>query len=342
MSKCDLQIVVDRPQPYYKMGEEVTGAVLVRVNAPCECKKLTLTVNWQTHGKGNRARSHNAPWVLFSGRWEAGQEYRYPFKFNAPYGPITYHGHIVNLDWFIQARADIPWAIDPKQQHEILLLPAATRQYNAGRFFKQPRDPAQYGSNRLGCLLYIGIGTIVFTLIPGLAVGGPAWIFSGVGGFIGLLFVLAGVWRRIVQSKVGKPKVTIDSVHTAPGKNVDVAVTVEPRKPITLDKVTISMHGREQAVRGSGTNKTTYHHDLYGMQSEMDVGDGAVAPGQARTFKVSFPLPPESPPSLSVASNKVEWWVDVHVGVANWPDWNQKYTLGVLPLVTQPPTPITQ
>ncbi|MCP4500914.1 MAG: hypothetical protein GY822_13215 [Deltaproteobacteria bacterium] len=31
-------------------------------------------------------------------------------------GPLTYRGELLNVDWFLKARADIPWALDPKAE----------------------------------------------------------------------------------------------------------------------------------------------------------------------------------------------------------------------------------
>ena len=333
MSKCDIRIELDRPRPFYQMGETITGAVVVTVNKRCACKKLTLAVNWQTHGKGNRRNSNFQPQILFVGDWEAGQEHRYPFQLAAPSGPVTYHGRILNLDWMLQARADIPWAIDPKASHEMVLLPGPTSNYNAGRNFTQPVDPSKVTKKGISCLFYMGLFTLVAAGVVGLGAGLELWFVYTPIALMALLLMAAGLWRKMAESKVGLPRVAIDSIHPMAGENVDVTVQVAPRKTITFDKVVIKLQGQEVAVRGSGTNKTTYTESIYGMQAEQDLSQPTLNAGETRTFGGRFLIPRDAGPSLAVSDGQVKWWVEVHVGIASWPDWKQRYPLGVLPAV---------
>ena len=56
MSRCELVIALDRPDDVFLPGEPVSGRVEVRVDGPCATRGLTLTREWRTHGRGNRAR----------------------------------------------------------------------------------------------------------------------------------------------------------------------------------------------------------------------------------------------------------------------------------------------
>ena len=98
MSKCDLSIELTDGKRTYQIGEIVRGAVHVAVDADCSCDKLTLTHQWQTHGRGNRARGEENKQVLFEGQWRAGESASYPFEFEVPAGPLTFHGHLLNVD----------------------------------------------------------------------------------------------------------------------------------------------------------------------------------------------------------------------------------------------------
>lgn len=123
MSKCDLTIVLDRENRRYAGGDRITGVLRVQVNAACTCKALSISLGWRTHGKGNRDIGTPADLVLFEGEWQPGKTHEYDFEFLVPDGPATYHGRVLNLDWYLNARADIPWAIDPKAEEEVLLVP---------------------------------------------------------------------------------------------------------------------------------------------------------------------------------------------------------------------------
>ena len=121
MSKCELEIVFDNDKREYHVGDTVKGKVNVKVNASCQCDKLTLDHQWRTHGRGNRAQGRVDSENLFSGQWDTPGTYAYPFELILPAGPLTYRGHHINVDWYLNARADIPWAIDPKAEEEVIL-----------------------------------------------------------------------------------------------------------------------------------------------------------------------------------------------------------------------------
>src|SRR4051812_37999520 len=113
MSTCELRIDLDRPDPVYSPGEPIRGRVEVRAEADCRCRRLTLTREWRTHGRGNRAAGGRLELGLFEGAWRPGEVAVYPFELDAPSGPFTYHGHYLNVDWYLRARADVPSAPDP-------------------------------------------------------------------------------------------------------------------------------------------------------------------------------------------------------------------------------------
>jgi hypothetical protein len=94
------------------------------VDESCKCDGLEITFGWQTHGRGNRNEGPVETTRLGPFEWQAGAAERYPFEFKLPNGPVSYHGTLVNVDWYLRARADVPWAIDPKGEQEVLLEPA--------------------------------------------------------------------------------------------------------------------------------------------------------------------------------------------------------------------------
>ena len=111
---------LDRADRRYRIGEVVAGRVEVRVDADCTCNGLEVTRLWATHGKGNRAQGAEESQTLFTGTWRAGETHDYEFRFTIPPGPLTYHGEYLNVDHYIQATADIPWAFDPSAEEELL------------------------------------------------------------------------------------------------------------------------------------------------------------------------------------------------------------------------------
>ena len=60
--------------------------------------------------------------TCFEGAWQAGQDYKYPFKLHAGDVAATYYGTYLNVSHMIEARAKLAWATDPKAVVEFPLV----------------------------------------------------------------------------------------------------------------------------------------------------------------------------------------------------------------------------
>jgi hypothetical protein len=125
MSKCELTVVLDEPKRRYRFGEPVTGRVRVLTDGEVTCKKLVIEQVWRTHGRGNQAEGVFDEHVVSEQNWLPGQVYEVPFSFPAPAAPLHYHGHLVNVDHYVAARADLPWRLDPRTAVDYLVAPTA-------------------------------------------------------------------------------------------------------------------------------------------------------------------------------------------------------------------------
>ncbi len=112
--RSELTVVFDRPDKVYHPGEPITGYVEVQVDRECICRRLRLTVGWRTQGQGELKSGSQHTGVLFSGTWAAGETYRYPFSVTLPNGPYTYRGHLLNVIWSAEARAETSWLKNPQ------------------------------------------------------------------------------------------------------------------------------------------------------------------------------------------------------------------------------------
>ena len=188
----------------YVGGEVVRGEVVVRVEKETTCKSLMIEVGWSTHGRGNRASDDVFEENLFIGSWQPG-EYRYPFEATLPHGPYTYHGHYLNVDWYAEARADVPWAFDPKDEVDFELIPSddplpATHP-------SLDVDPTVGFDMTAGLGFAIGAGAFAFAGIfavigyfaePGL------FLFAGFIGLVGVFMCAMGLKAYMTQSKLGR------------------------------------------------------------------------------------------------------------------------------------------
>ena len=119
MSKCDLKLTIFDREDHYQFGDTVNGEVEVDVNKDCNCNGIDLVLLYRAHGRGNRFEKKTTSLRLFQGRLVAGARKRFSFEAKLDSGPVTYHGKYLNVDWYVRAQADIPWAIDPKGEGDI-------------------------------------------------------------------------------------------------------------------------------------------------------------------------------------------------------------------------------
>ncbi|MGM0557831.1 MAG: hypothetical protein ACQEVA_15710 [Myxococcota bacterium] len=336
MAKCDLSVVLDEPNRTFEPGDRVTGRVVVDVDKAVRCDGLTVTHQWKTHGRGNVDRGAVGAETLFAGEWEPGR-YEYAFDFGQPPGPETYHGHNLNVDWYVHATADIPWALDPDAEVDHLVRYTGSPQdYQVGN----PETVQNAGRHRQGCGGCVAIFGGMF-LVPGVLALVVAWtsaevealfvglILSAIGGFL----IWSGVSRRLAEKKLGDVEVTLVPAHVHPGGDVRCVVTIRPPKLLEINCIQYTFAGEEVVVRGSGTNSRTYRHQLHeDIEVDRWGEQKTLQAGVEHTFEQAFTIPVDAPPSFDSADdNKLEWWIQTEVDIPTWPDWSTRNLMIVVP-----------
>src|SRR5690554_6311365 len=107
MALCDISIEFENSTRRFAGGDTVRGVVHLKVNEACTCKELSVRLAWSTMGFGDPTGESVAELELYSGEWETGDVFRYPFEFTLPNGPCSYIGHALRVNWGIFASADI-------------------------------------------------------------------------------------------------------------------------------------------------------------------------------------------------------------------------------------------
>jgi hypothetical protein len=119
----EIQITFDRLDRLYRSGETVSGKVVLQPDADRTYSKIWLTYRWRTHGKGDRDEGPEQSLALAEEQYVgAGERREYPFSFPAPNGPVTYHGHYLNVDWYLTAHAQRGPVSHVKSEQDFLLL----------------------------------------------------------------------------------------------------------------------------------------------------------------------------------------------------------------------------
>jgi hypothetical protein len=334
MSKCDLRIVLEREDGLYAIGETVRGVVQLRVNESCNCKKLTLTRQWRTHGRGNRAKGPKHEDVLFSGTLQPG-EHQYPFEFSAPPGPLTYRGNYLNVDWYVKARVDLPWAIDPKAETEFLLMRGdydGAVDWGEGPEAKieEAAKSRASGQLALGCFgmifVLMGAAALVSMIMATGAKKPPLPVY-----IVPCIFILAGlgvayleIRNILAERKLGGVDVTLSNPNPAAGEEVTCTLTFRPQSTVKLNSITATIEGSEVVVRGSGSNRTTHRHCIFEEEQTLIERKQASA-GRDIVLHATFVLPEDAPPTFRAPDNTLVWQISVAIDIPSWPDWSKEF-----------------
>lgn len=349
MSKCDLSFRLDNQDARFAIGDVVKGTLEVRVDAKCRCDALTITRVWRTHGRGNRARGGEEVLTVFEGEWRAGEDLEYPFEFKIPPGPVTYHGHYLNIDHYLEARADIPWALDPKAETEFLVElgkdPKAYRSSDdaaaEGMSEEARAQLLAKGKQMTGiCLPIFGLlfaipGLIVMGVgITGVAGGSMEGVvaipFGGIFVAVGLGIAFMGIRSALAEKKLGPVIAGCSPAEAPPGEKLSFNLEFTPRGRGRVNRITVTLIGKESVVSGSGTNRSTHTHKLHEEVVELD-GGCELFPGSPIELSGTAALPADAAFSFQATDNAITWSADFHIDVASWPDWTMAVPLRVLP-----------
>lgn len=326
MSKCDVAISTQKTN--YKLGDTVKGQVTVEVNKECKCDGLVLKKYWLTHGKGNRSRGVREELELFQGVWQPGV-YTYSFSFVLDEGPFSYHGHYINIDWYLSAQADIPWALDPKDEVEFILekdidnVPENIKGYELHHEASKTISLTNIGYFKYFPLLFVIAGVLMIYF-------GNEWFMGGIFTIVGSIIFYKLIQSSIAERKLGGVQCVIDEYNLRPGDYLNFSVSFTPKSNISINAASVKLIGREVAVSGSGTNKTTHTHTFHKEETPI-LAQGSFSSGMPVRDKRRLEIPGNAAPTFSTSDNQIEWSIVVLIDIPKWPDWEDSLSITVRP-----------
>lgn len=340
LNNCDIWIELDEQGKVLEPGDTVSGTVYVEVNKDCRCDGLQLNLEWYTHGRGNGTGATAGGKMLFHGEWAEGQRHEYPFELEMPPGPYTYRGHYLNVDWRLKATADIPWALDPKGEQELLLRPSGREStYLPGESGAAARELTGSSDDKTiswGGLLFGGLflaaGLLVMIMVLTNPQDGyfPALFglpFAGIGGWM----VYRSSRNFFSEMRLGDVDVHLDTDEVTPGGELRCRVVLRPSGSVELNNISVELHGYERVVSGHGTNKSTYTHTVHSGEELVRDSVQTTLRGEPTEYAVELEVPQTAPFTFHAHENHLKWEVEVHVDVPGWPDWTHAEPLTVRP-----------
>ena len=329
MATCNVRVELKAAS--IPAGGTVEGHIVVDAPDMVETKGITLEIAWRTHGRGDRDSEKIHQAIVYKGALSGAQ--RIPFSVKLPNGPLTYHGHYVNVDWSVTAKIDLSWARDPEHVEVFTMTPGA-EPYVAGNRDEVLGGVESDSAQRMGCF--------VLFLLPFVGVGGYLILTSMDGaylhGLVGSIFVLAAlimltivITKRMAASKVGPAEIVLSNTTPRPGETVRVTLRMTPAGEFEVNTITARLHGYERAEHGSGTNTVVDNHTFHDEAVVLCAEKRRLARGEPVTFEGSFVVPKDAPPAFFSMDNDVLWTASVHVDIHAWPDWKDEVQLAVLP-----------
>lgn len=357
MSNCDLVIELDQPDNTFVPGEKVTGTVVLTPDRDLDLTELVIEQIWETHGRGNRNTGRIARHGVNGQRCVAGRSCRFPFGFEVPCYPLSYHGTLVNVDHYITARADVPWKMDPRARIDYLVVPGA-RSRQAAISAALGEDEPQAGGGGRGKLIYWLFAPVIALL--GLMLLSLLVVLLPILLLVGLVKLIR---RAAAERKLGKVAVEVvaeclkedgqtgrvrirkgpvarlregfaglkpQSFVTTPGDTIPVTVNFKPAASVDLSSITLTLKARESATSGSGTNSRTYTETLVEEQAQL-LGSRRVAGGSPVELRGEITLPVLEAWTFKAPSNSIAWSLVLRIAIPRSPDWVQEHALVVVP-----------
>ncbi|MDF1663546.1 MAG: hypothetical protein P1V97_17375 [Planctomycetota bacterium] len=362
MAKCDISIALDKKSNYFAVGERIRGRVLVRVNSDCVCQGLVLRLLWEIgicHDNDTVLRFH-----LFRGRWKAGQKVAFPFEFEAPAGPLSHEGVLLNLQWRITATADIPMTINIQTSTDIFLtLPpeddtvvsqgdddklrnlghyvgVRASELNAPEANNPELFPYKEELKTYGPLFVLGL------IVLGLIFSFTPWDDGAVAMFmvVALFLVLAGVasatfdaWGAIVRflsgGKFGSVSLSFGpSEFLAPGLPSELKLEFCPKRAITVKSARATLRCEEIVYKthAGRHEQRQLKHVVY----EGDITiceDQSFEAGDPVELVKSFQLPSETPTTFFVPEAQVMWMLELVIETERGLPWREARPVIVYP-----------
>jgi hypothetical protein len=340
MAKCSLQLNLDDSKSTYEPGELITGTVVVKVLEQCRCELLDLRWQWRTRSFSGNPDAGPVEYLLTLNKreeWLAGQELHYPFRLVAPSSPLTYHGHLMSVDWHLRAEARVSGFLDTRPHAEVpfFLVPAETKQPAPAATgpdswraleMKPARGPP-------GCLFWLGA---LFQLPFLIALAAPFLeAFPPLIPIIGIGYLLLCLWIYRHAARVrAMGNLWLDSEAVAPGGTNGLRIQLRPARRVREHDLSVSLEcvERETVDRGEGRN-TTHERAVYTERVLTCTNRALSADELLELPVVKFSIPSDAPTSFKLRNHELRWRLRIEWKLKG----RKRAFLQLVPFQVQPP-----
>lgn len=350
-SICEVYITFDKPDAIYSAGEDITGTVYLTPKRPLRCDGVELELFWRTQGRGNRDsghhdRRHIDPDDSLPRQLEPGRTYEVRFRVPAPPGPLSYHGHLFDVAWFLRAKCDTPERpslLDPGAKAALYILPKPGVDVSLGPEYEPPPTESTLGRGPRWKRLYSDVFvTACYAGVAALFVyvftaNGYAWntyeaiwpvLFAGVALW-GIFDILNELRYTLVSLLLGEVTLAFDKSELMPGESLRCSVSLRPGVGALSSRFLFTLTAQEKVLRGSYKRPKRYKHALLNERLERSKRS-VLSAGERMTVSESFHIPLDAPYSFVANDNALLWQVTVRIVVWGF-SLQHRAPLAVLP-----------
>lgn len=177
-------------------------------------------------------------------------------------------------------------------------------------------------------LIWTGFSVFMFFMawrdneVPGMA-------FISLFVLVGLAMLVAALWRFFSKLRLSAPALMISQTELRVGDrfNMDYRQAFKVASDVT--QASVSLVFQEAATYTQGTDTRTDRHDITVETNEIP--GRRFEAGEVLQQSFSMAVPADAMHTFIAKSNKLQWFIRVHVGIVDWPDLKEDYTIRVLP-----------
>ncbi|HEX5753528.1 MAG TPA: hypothetical protein VFZ09_45445 [Archangium sp.] len=318
MAKCSIQIELDNSRRTYAPREFITGTVVVNVLEPCRCEQLTLGWQWRARGGSILDEAHPEHLLTLNEgeEWLAGQELRYPFRLEAPVLPLTYHGHLMSVDWALRADASLSRFLDPPYRAEkpFHLVLAETRQPAPAATgpgpdsshvleVKAAPDEEPLGYLFRGWLFMLGFFALFFSFgLRGMDSFMPVFPLIAIG------WILLSRWRKRRPAwNHAMGRLWLDPAIVPPGGSTRLHIQLRPQKRLREHDLSVSAECAE-LVTSKGEDGTLLQEKVVHTEPLLTCTNRALNAGEFLEIPhVTLAIRANAPTSFKFRTHELRW-----------------------------------
>jgi hypothetical protein len=365
MNIMDVQVLFDRADRRYRFGDEVSGKVIVSAeHFDFTFSKVWFAYGWRTHGKGDRDKGGEDDLILAAEKTSlrAGEHKEFSFRFQVPNGPVTYHGHYLNVDWYLTAHViGPPGAVFECEQDFLLLGGDPTGAIDLGHKevalqdipVRSPVEPSSSTGllevkaggpksssphSRIKKLILSSawwIGILGFTVLGfgttfGLGRDAIRWGIVGIFVAVAIAAIYYGVVTYAFRQRLEMGGVWVKPAIVYPGCHVNCHVDFRTKKEAYLHNIKASIYAQECVSRTVGTTTQTDHYTV-SERTLVKPFDEQVSEGRSISFDCVLPVEADAPATFDSTNNHLEWKIRLEVELERWLGWDKTFPITVLP-----------